>query len=166
MFNKKILCLGNNSKDTNCLTQNLADKDNTQNNGLISSGEFVPKDFGYYHTSILDLSFGQIIATAKHFDSIVLLDQPKESWSHWKPLLCRVTCGSATLQCPVQCPAPCAQPVMASPYMPHWGQAEYTPCCWIMHIWPAPDTAFITANVKKLDHWSCSGPAATQGTVT
>ena len=87
MFNKKILCLGNNSKDTNWLTQNLADKDNTQNNGLIGSGEFVPKDFGYYHTSILDLSFGQIIATAKHFDSIVLLDQPKESWSHWKPLL-------------------------------------------------------------------------------
>lgn len=87
MFNQKILCLGNNSEDTNRLTQNIADGAKTINNGLISSGEFVPEKYGYYHTSILDLSFGQIVAIAKHFDSIVLLDQSKESWSHWKPLL-------------------------------------------------------------------------------
>ena len=87
MFNQKILCLGNNSDDTDKRTTILAKQNKTQNNGLIKSNEFVPIDCGYYHTSILDLSSGGIVEISKYFDLIVFLDQPKETWSHWKPLL-------------------------------------------------------------------------------
>ena len=87
MFIKKILCIGTNSEDTDRLTQILADQDGTKNNGLISTPNFVPENFGYYHTSIVDLSFGEIVYLAKNFDCILLHDQPKQSWSHWKPLL-------------------------------------------------------------------------------
>lgn len=87
MFRKKILCLGTNSEDTDRLTQILADQDSTKNNGLVGTVNFVPVNLGYYHTSILDLSFGEIINLARNFDCVLLHDQPKHVWSHWKPLL-------------------------------------------------------------------------------
>jgi hypothetical protein len=87
MFNQKILCLGSNTADTDKRTTILAKQNKTQNNGLINSSEFVPINYGYYHTSILDISSGGIIEISKHFDSIVFLDQAKETWPHWKPFL-------------------------------------------------------------------------------
>ena len=87
MFDKKVLCLGSNDYDTDQRTQALANDNNTVNHGLVSSADFVPGSAGYYHTTVIDLPSGTIINIAKYFDSVVLLDQSQESWSHWKPLL-------------------------------------------------------------------------------
>jgi len=87
MFNKKILCLGSNSKDTDIQTTLLATQNNTTNHGLIADLTYIPNNIGYYHTSITDIPSGNIIQLAKYFDVIQLLDQPMEEWSHWKLLM-------------------------------------------------------------------------------
>jgi len=87
MFIQKILCLGDNSQDTDVRTSDLALKNNTKTHGLIVDAGFVPQDAGYYHTTILDIPFGGIVDLAKQFDCIVMHDQPAAQWSHWKPLL-------------------------------------------------------------------------------
>ena len=87
MFDKKILCIGTNSSDTDIKTTNLAKTNNTVNHGLIADYDFIPLDFGYYHTSIIDVSSGAIIQMAKHFDSVHFFDQPLSEWSHWKLLM-------------------------------------------------------------------------------
>jgi pyruvate-formate lyase-activating enzyme len=87
MFNKKILCLGTNSVITNDTTSELAKLNQTTNHGLITDSTFIPINPGYYHTTIVDVFFGGVIELAKHFDQIKMLDQPYESWNHWKSLL-------------------------------------------------------------------------------
>lgn len=87
MFNKKILCLGTNSTATDIATSNFAHLDQTVNHGLISDSKFIPTVSGYYHTTITDVFSGGVIELAKHFDQIIMLDQPYEEWSHWKILL-------------------------------------------------------------------------------
>lgn len=87
MFNKKFLYIGNNSIDTDNRASTLAKLFETTNNGLIDSADFVPKHTGIYHTSLTDLSYGDIIKLAKYFDQIELLDQPASEWSASKLLL-------------------------------------------------------------------------------
>ena len=88
MFNKKILCIGHERIETDILVSSLAEINGTTNNGLVSDvTEFIPESFGYYHTSIIDLSAGNIIDIAHYFDTIQLLDQPLSEWSHYKLLL-------------------------------------------------------------------------------
>lgn len=87
MFDKKILCLGSNTQHTDDVVGVMAASDNTNNNGLVSDDSFAPAQVGYYHTSIIDLSSGGIINLSKQFDQVVLLDQPREEWPHWKSLL-------------------------------------------------------------------------------
>ena len=82
MFNKKILCLGTNSSITDTETYKLAESDQTINHGLITDSNFIPTEFGYYHTTIVDLSIGSIIKLAEKFNKIILLDQPIEEWEH------------------------------------------------------------------------------------
>ena len=84
MFDKKILCLGHNGEETDRDVTMVADMDNATNHGLISGGMFVPKSFGYYHTSIVDRSSGEILQIAEYFDTIILLDQPPKD-SHPPP---------------------------------------------------------------------------------
>jgi hypothetical protein len=85
MFNKKILCVGNETELTDQLTSTLADKDATVNHGLVSTDNFSPDEFGYYHTSIADLSPGGIVLNlAAKFDCVVMLDQDVDSYPHWK----------------------------------------------------------------------------------
>ena len=84
---KKILVLGTNDVSTDIETSHIAKTNNSVNHGLIADESFVPKLPGYYHTSIIDLSFGAIVALAKNFDIIQFLDQPVNKWSHWKLLL-------------------------------------------------------------------------------
>ena len=85
MFNKKILCIGNETELTDQLTGILASLNTTANHGLISTSNFVPEEFGYYHTSITDLLPGDIVINlAPKFDSIVMLDQDIDSYPHWK----------------------------------------------------------------------------------
>ena len=85
MFNKKILCIGNETELTDQLVSALANKDTTVNQGLIDTSDFIPTDAGYYHTSIADISAGDIVINlAQHFDSIIMLDQDIDSYPHWK----------------------------------------------------------------------------------
>ena len=87
MFDQKILCIGNNSENTDRRTHLLASENKTKNHGLVVNADFVPTAAGYYHTTILDISFGGIVELAKQFDCIIMHDQPVEDWDHWKPLL-------------------------------------------------------------------------------
>ena len=87
MFDKKVLCLGTNSAVTDVWTSQLALTKRAINHGLVNTSEFVPVDPGYYHTTIADIYAGGIVEVAKKFDTVVLLDQPVDMWSHWKMLL-------------------------------------------------------------------------------
>lgn len=77
----KVLCLGNNSTDTDAQTTVLAKKNNHENHGLIIDPSIEIKQ-GYYHSSVYDLTHSQIIDMLKQFDSLVLLNQPIDQWSH------------------------------------------------------------------------------------
>ena len=87
MFNKKILVLGNNDVDTDIQTSELAKNDLTINHGLVSDPKFNPAEYGYYHTTVLDINRGAILDMSRRFDQIVMLDQPSSQWTNWKPLL-------------------------------------------------------------------------------
>lgn len=85
MFDKKILCIGNEIEHTDIEVSLLAKKHTTINHGIITSADFVPKLFGYYHTSIADIPAGAIAQNlVQHFDSICMLDQSAESYPHFK----------------------------------------------------------------------------------
>jgi len=90
-----ILFLGNNDESTNQQVSELATQNNTVNHGLVTDPEFTPHTPGYYHTTVVDIAFGQLLLVAQRFDSIVMLDQPQAQWSHWK-------CLSATVKLMVQ----------------------------------------------------------------
>ena len=77
----KILCLGNNSAQTDKLTENLALEHQSINQGLITD---INKSFckGFYHTSVYDILPENIIILAKKFDRVILLDQSIETWDH------------------------------------------------------------------------------------
>ena len=87
MLDKTVLCLGNNGENTDVATSKLANEAGTVNHGLVTDANFIPDTPGYYHTSLLDVNLGGILQLAKNFDVIILLDQPVEEWTHWKPLL-------------------------------------------------------------------------------
>lgn len=81
----KILCIGNNTEDTDLRTRNLAKKNNMECNGLLSllDGKMMPIDKdGFYHTSIYDIPESDLIDLSKNFDSILILDQRCEDYSH------------------------------------------------------------------------------------
>jgi hypothetical protein len=81
----KILVIGNETPNTDLRTTVLARQNKSINNGLISNIDSIGIiDAGYYHTSVADLSPGQIVQLAEKFDLVKLLDQPKESYPHYK----------------------------------------------------------------------------------
>lgn len=86
-MNKKILCVGAEIDLTDHIVSELADKDQSQNHGLISDPNFVPAEFGFYHTTILDLNEGQIEKISCYFDKVILLDQPRNHYPHFKTWL-------------------------------------------------------------------------------
>jgi sulfatase maturation enzyme AslB (radical SAM superfamily) len=100
----KILVLGNNTRDTDSQVQQMADAVDAVNHGLIVDDAFVPKLSGFYHTTIIDIPWGPLIKLAECFDSIIMLDQPKQSWTHWKSLLStyKVMCHLEKLGKPTQ----------------------------------------------------------------
>ena len=87
MFNQKILCIGNETEDTDIKVSGLAKGSNTVNHGLITSSQINIEQVGYYHTSICDMSPGDIAHISNKFNRIILLDQPKESYPHYKNLV-------------------------------------------------------------------------------
>jgi len=83
----KILCLGNNTEDTDIKTRNLAQQDLAECHGLLSDldNEVTINDInnsGYYHTSVYDMEYGKLFDFAQRFNKIIVLDQPKEEYSH------------------------------------------------------------------------------------
>lgn len=86
-FDQKILCIGNETVDTDNICSKLSSDNGTINHGLISLPDFVPELPGYYHTTVVDLNEGQIFKISKHFNSIVWLDQPQDLYPHWRTFL-------------------------------------------------------------------------------
>ena len=82
-----MLVLGNETEDTDMCVTDLAIKNNTANHGLINDPKYVPHGTGYYHTTVLDLSPGEIAHLATMFDRVVMLDQSYDSYPHAKTLL-------------------------------------------------------------------------------
>lgn len=82
----RILCIGNETSNTDDMVTGMALDNHTVNYGLITSAsEFVPTGPGYYHTSLADVSSGEIIRQlAPYFDEIKMLDQSVDSYPHWK----------------------------------------------------------------------------------
>jgi len=82
---EKILCLGNNTEDTDVRTSRLAEQNNSINHGLISEldGGCIPEiQTGYYHSSVYDLQYSQLVELALGFDKVVVLDQDVADYSH------------------------------------------------------------------------------------
>lgn len=81
MFDKKILCLGDNSITTDQLVSALAQQSRTKNHGLIADYKTVPTVPGYYHTTVIDIIPGEIAKLSEYFDTIMLVDQSPDSWT-------------------------------------------------------------------------------------
>ena len=83
----KILCLGNNTQDTDTKTRRLAQAHGAQCHGLLSelSDPITPhliSGTGYYHSSVYDIEFGRLVEVAGEFDKVIILDQTKDEYSH------------------------------------------------------------------------------------
>jgi len=84
---QRILCVGNNTEDTDTKTRDIAEHYKLPCWGLLSelesplTSDQYHQD-GYYHTSIYDLEFGRLQTLCNQFDLVIMLDQPKHEWSH------------------------------------------------------------------------------------
>jgi len=81
----KILCLGNNTIDTDLKTKKLAKENNESCHGLLSELNGPIEEItqpGWYHSSVYDVEYGQLIKLASKFDQVIMLDQPKIQYSH------------------------------------------------------------------------------------
>lgn len=76
--------MGNNDETTDQAVSELAQQQGVCNHGLITDGNFVPLEPGFYHTTVVDISWSNLIKLANNFDRVVMLDQPQQAWSHWK----------------------------------------------------------------------------------
>ena len=86
----KILVIGNETRDTHDTVTVLANNTDSTNYGLITDSNFVPINDGYYHTTVVDLSPGDIANLAKYFDTVMMLDQDPGSYPHFKSLITTV----------------------------------------------------------------------------
>lgn len=89
MFDKKVLVIGNETADTDAKVCNMAIDAGTANHGLLTNlvGNL---EIGFYHTSVTDMLPGIIVSLADQFDLIYMLDQPKESYPHFKTFVTTV----------------------------------------------------------------------------
>jgi pyruvate-formate lyase-activating enzyme len=83
----RVLCLGNNTEDTDRQTRDLAAAAQMHCHGLLSELDqpFDSLDYnnpGYYHTSIVDIQQGNLKQLIDHFDKVIMLDQPIDQWNH------------------------------------------------------------------------------------
>ena len=84
---KKVLCLGNNTVDTDTKTRRLSADADLPCHGLLSELEcpITPLHYlenGYYHSSVYDVAFGRLKHLCEDFDLVIMLDQPKTQWDH------------------------------------------------------------------------------------
>jgi hypothetical protein len=81
----KVLCLGNNTQDTDTKTRNLAKAALSECHGLLSELDGTIASMvqnGWYHSSVYDIEYGRLVALATECDLTIMLDQPKEQYSH------------------------------------------------------------------------------------
>jgi hypothetical protein len=83
----RILCIGNNTEDTDVKTRALAAQDSVECHGLLSDldGEVTLDSInksGYYHTSVYDIEYGKLLRFSQNFNKVIILDQPKDQYSH------------------------------------------------------------------------------------
>lgn len=78
--NKKILCLGNCTEDTDKKTKALADQNTETYHGLLSSMDTTLK-FGYYQTSFYDWDRSNFLSVIEKFDELVILNQEKSTYT-------------------------------------------------------------------------------------
>ena len=83
----KILCLGNNTEDTDVKTIALALAESVVCHGLLSDldSEVTLASIsmsGYYHTSVYDMEYGKLFKFAQQFNKVIVLDQSKDQYSH------------------------------------------------------------------------------------
>lgn len=81
MQNSKILCLGNNTKQTDDLTSIQAVRYALTNKGMIPAADFIPIEPGVYHSSIYDITRSDLLTLAQRFDRVIVLDQPIDQWN-------------------------------------------------------------------------------------
>lgn len=84
---KKVLCLGNNTTNTDIKTRQLASDAGVVCLGLLSELDSPIQllDYqsdGYYHSSVYDVEFGRLKDLCENFDLVIMLDQPKDQWEH------------------------------------------------------------------------------------
>lgn len=83
----KILCVGNNTEDSDHQSRKLADARNLQYHGLISdleepwTNDMIKAD-GVYHSTPVDCSYQRLLSLADLCDEVVVLDQLRESFEH------------------------------------------------------------------------------------
>ena len=82
----KILVLGNNTEDTDIQATDVAFNRGLVNRGLVTHRDVDVED-GVYHTSLADISSGDLVEVYEQFDEVVLLDQPAHEWTDSKLLL-------------------------------------------------------------------------------
>ena len=83
----RTLCLGNHTNDTEVKTRNLARSADAMCFGLLSDLHGTAnEDYigfpGYYYSSIYDIEYGKLLEFGKYFGEIIILNQPKEDYSH------------------------------------------------------------------------------------
>lgn len=78
MNDKKILCLGNNTEDTDIRAKLVAREQNLKYHGLITEVKEI--NSGCYQTSFYDMSYGDLIELSKYIDDVIILDQSKDSY--------------------------------------------------------------------------------------
>jgi sulfatase maturation enzyme AslB (radical SAM superfamily) len=75
----KILCLGNNTLDTDSRCRALAQSLGIDHRGIVREFDH---DVGVWHTSVMDLSRSEIISLSQQADRAIMLAQPMSEWSH------------------------------------------------------------------------------------
>jgi len=77
----RVLCIGTNSQHTDLMTRRLANQRNEICVGLLTNTTDTVTQ-GFYHTSMVDISYSSLMGLAAQFDEIVVLDQTPEQYSH------------------------------------------------------------------------------------
>jgi len=86
-MSRRVLCLGNNTEDTDVKTRALAAAAQVDCHGLLSDLDGTVtvdsmQGSGYYHTSVYDIEYGKLVKLAAQFDTVIVLDQPRDQYSH------------------------------------------------------------------------------------
>jgi len=84
---QRVICLGNNTEDTDIRSRRLAHERGLVYHGLLSElDQSINSDsyqaIGLYHSSVFDIAIGRLIDIINEFDLVIVLDQMKEEWSH------------------------------------------------------------------------------------